>query len=74
MLPGDPLVHLHLRVPLANGRDLSIVHACGRVLSSEVRDGDMQLEVELPESIARQLQDFVPADVELTSTTRKSRV
>src|SRR6202043_3847068 len=30
VLPGDPLVHLHLRVPLANGRDLSIVHACGR--------------------------------------------
>jgi GTPase len=73
VLPGDPLVHLHLRVPLANGRDLSIVHACGRVLSSEVRDGDMQLEVELPESIARQLREFVPAELELTSTTRKSR-
>src|SRR6201998_2347316 len=71
VLPGDPLVHLHLRVPLANGRDLSIVHACGRVLSSEVRDGDMQLEVELPESIARQLRQFV-ASPELAGSAKKS--
>ncbi len=58
-LPGDPLVRLHLRVPLAKGRDLSIIHACGRVLSSKVQDGHMQLEAELPESVARQLQEFV---------------
>ena len=59
VLPGDPLVHLHLRVPLANGRDLAIIHACGRVLSSEVQDGHMHLEAEVPESVARQLQEFV---------------
>ncbi len=59
VLPGDPLVRLRLNVPLSNGRDLSIIHACGRVLSSEVQDGHMQLEAELPESVARQLQEFV---------------
>jgi GTP-binding protein HflX len=58
VLPGDPLVHLHLRVPLGNGRDLAMVHAGGRVLSSEVQDGHMRIEAELPESIARQLQEF----------------
>jgi GTP-binding protein HflX len=57
VLPGDPLVHMRLRVPLGNGRDLAMVHAGGRVLSSEVEDGHMQIEAELPESIARQLQE-----------------
>jgi GTP-binding protein HflX len=59
VLPGDPLVHLRLRLPLANGRDLSIIHACGRVLHSEVEDGHMHVEAELPESIARQMREFV---------------
>jgi len=59
VLPGDPLVHAHLRIPLANGRDLAIVHACGRVLSSEVQDGHMQVEAELPESVARQMHEFM---------------
>jgi GTPase len=59
VLPGDPLVRLQLNVPLANGRDLAIIHACGRVLSSEVQDGHMHVDAELPESVARQLQEFV---------------
>jgi GTP-binding protein HflX len=59
VLPGDPLVHLNLQIPLADGRDLAIVHACGRVLNSEVVDGHMKLEAEVPESIARQLTEFV---------------
>jgi GTP-binding protein HflX len=61
VLPGDPLVHLRLRLPLANGRDLAIIHACGRVLNSEVQDGHMRLDAEVPESIARQLREFVDA-------------
>jgi GTP-binding protein HflX len=59
VLPGDPLVRMQLNVPLANGRDLAIIHACGRVLSSEVQDGHMHVDAELPESVARQLQEFV---------------
>jgi GTP-binding protein HflX len=58
VLPGDPLVRMQLNVPLANGRDLAIIHACGRVLSSEVQDEHMQVEADLPESIARQFQEF----------------
>jgi GTP-binding protein HflX len=61
VLPGEPLVHVHLRMPLANGRDLAIVHACGRVLNTEVQDGHMHVDAELPESVARRLQDFVEA-------------
>jgi GTP-binding protein HflX len=59
MMPVDPLVHLHLRIPVSDGRHLSLVHACGRVLQSQVLDGHMDIEAELPESLARRLEDFV---------------
>jgi GTP-binding protein HflX len=58
VLPVDPMLHLQLQIPLADGRHLSLVHACGRVLRSEVLDGHMHLDAELPESVARQLDDF----------------
>ena len=58
-LPVDPLVHLNLRIPVSDGRHLSLVHACGRVLNSKILDNHMYLEVELPESFARRLEDFV---------------
>jgi GTP-binding protein HflX len=59
LMPVDPLVHLHLRIPVSDGRHLSLVHACGRVLQSQVLDGHMAIEAELPESLARRLEDFV---------------
>jgi GTP-binding protein HflX len=59
VMPVDPLVRLHLRIPISDGRHLSLVHACGRVLHSEVLDGHMDLDAELPESLARRLEDFV---------------
>jgi GTPase len=65
VMPVDPLVRLRLRIPISDGRHLSLVHASGRVLHSEVLDGHMDLDAELPESLARHLQDFVspPAKV-----------
>ena len=59
MMPVDPLVHLHLRIPVSDGRHLSLVHACGRVLQSQVLDGHMDIKAELPESLARRLEDFI---------------
>src|ERR1700728_1957948 len=59
MMPVDPLVPLPLRIPFSDGRHLSLVHACGRVLQSRVSDGHMDIEAELPESLARRLEDFV---------------
>jgi GTP-binding protein HflX len=55
----DPLVRLRLRMPVADGRHFSLVQARGRVLHSEVIDGDLLLEAELPQSAARRLQEFV---------------
>jgi GTPase len=58
-LPSDPVVRLRLRMPLADGRHLSLVQSRGRVFKAEVLDGYYMLEAELPESAARQLQKFV---------------
>ena len=57
-MPVDPLVRQQLRIPVSDGRHLSIVHACGRVLRSEIDDGHFLLETELPESLARKLAEF----------------
>jgi 50S ribosomal subunit-associated GTPase HflX len=63
-LPVDPLVHLQLRVPLSDGRHLSLVYACGRVLQSEVVENHLHLDAELPQSLARQMEEFVLAPLE----------
>ncbi len=55
-LPVDPVVRLELRLPLADGRTLALVHALGRVLHSAVEDSHMKLEAELPISVARRLR------------------
>jgi len=55
-LPVDPVVRLELRLPLADGRTLALVHALGRVLHSVVEDSHMKLEAELPVSVARRLR------------------
>jgi len=55
-LPVDPVLTLSLRMPLAEGRTLALVHALGRVLHSEVEDSHMLLEAEVPVSIARRLK------------------
>jgi GTPase len=55
-LPIDPVVTLTLRLPLAEGRTLALVHALGRVLRSEVEDSHMLMDAEVPASIARRLR------------------
>jgi GTPase len=58
-MPVDPLVRRQLRIPVSDGRHLSFVHACGRVLHSEILDGHFLLDAELPESLARKLVGLV---------------
>jgi GTP-binding protein HflX len=55
-LPVDPVVTLSLRLPLAEGRTLALVHALGRVLHSEVEDSHMAMDAEVPVSIAKRLR------------------
>jgi GTPase len=55
-LPIDPVVSLSLRLPLAQGRTLALIHALGRVLHSEVEDSHMTMDAEVPASIAKRLR------------------
>ena len=56
-LPLDPIVKLSLHMPLSEGRSLALIHALGRVLHSEVTsETHMDLEAEVPQSIARRLK------------------
>jgi GTP-binding protein HflX len=60
MMPVDPLVRLSLRVPASDGRTLALVHALGRVLRWQTDDSELLLEAEVPASLARRLEPFVP--------------
>lgn len=55
-LPLDPVVKIELRLPLADGRTLALVHALGRILQSVVEDSHMRVEAELPVSVVRRLR------------------
>src|SRR5258708_32816782 len=55
-LPVDPVVTLSLRLPLAEGRTLALIHALGRVLHSSVEDSHMTMDAEVPASIARRFR------------------
>jgi GTP-binding protein HflX len=61
-MPVDPLVRLRLRLPVSDGRTIAMVHACGRVLHSQVEDGHFCLDAEIPESLARRLNAPAPAN------------
>jgi len=55
-LPVDPTVTLSLRLPLADGKTLALLHALGKVLHSEVDDSHMRLEAEVPVSVVQKLR------------------
>jgi GTP-binding protein HflX len=55
-MPTDPVVSLSMRLPLAEGRTLALIHALGRVLRSEADDSHMRLDAEVPTSIAKRLR------------------
>jgi len=58
-MPVDPTVRLRLHVPLSDGHTLALVYAGGRVVASEVRDSQLWIEADIPESLARRLRDFL---------------
>ena len=55
-MPVDPLLTLSIRLPLAEGRTLAMIHALGRVLRSEIDDSHMRLDAEIPSSVAKRLR------------------
>jgi GTP-binding protein HflX len=55
-MPTDPVETLSIRLPLAEGRTLAMIHALGRVLHSEIDDSHMRLDVEIPMSVVKRLR------------------
>jgi GTP-binding protein HflX len=71
VMPVDPMVHVHLRVPTTDGRNLSLVHAGGQIIHTEMNEKFIDFEAELPESLARRLEDFT-FDPSSASKTREA--
>ena len=55
LLPVDPIVRVRLHLPVSDGRRLALIQACGRILRFEVLDGRLEIDAELPESVARRV-------------------
>ena len=59
LIAEDPVHRVHLRVPQSEGKALAALDAKSVVLAREYRDGNVELEVQAPESLLRRLKQFV---------------
>ncbi len=57
-MPVDPLTRLTLRIPICDGRNLALIQAGGRILHSELTEDHLLIEAEIPQSLARKLEQF----------------
>jgi GTP-binding protein HflX len=57
-LQVDPLQRLRIRVPQSEGKLLAEIEARARVLKRAYRDSNVSMELEAPESLARNLRRF----------------
>ncbi len=59
MLQGDALSRVKLRVPQREGKALAMLEGSARVFSREYRDGFVELDAQVPESVLRKVRLFV---------------
>jgi len=59
MLQQDALSRVKLSVPQREGKALALLEASARVFSREYRDGFVDLDAQVPESVLRKLTPFV---------------
>jgi GTP-binding protein HflX len=57
----DPVQHVRLRIPQADGKALALLDAKAKVFSREYSDGYVELDVQAAESILRRMKSFVVA-------------
>ena len=55
----DPIQRVHLSVPQSEGRALAMLDARSVVLSRHYRDGFVDLEAQVPESLLRRMKSFI---------------
>jgi GTPase len=58
-LSDDATRRVRLRIPQTEGKALAMLEARGRIYSREYKDGSVELEAEVPESVARKLKGWV---------------
>ena len=59
MLQEDALSRVRLRVPQREGKALALLEGSARVFSRQYRDGFVDLEAQVPESVLRKVRPFV---------------
>jgi GTP-binding protein HflX len=59
MLSEDATSRVRLRVPQKEGKALALLEARSRIYSREYVDGAVELEAEMPESVARKMRAWV---------------
>jgi GTP-binding protein HflX len=57
VLPLDPLVRATLHLPAGDGATLALLHEFGRVLATRYDGEECDVDVEIPESLSRRLED-----------------
>ena len=59
MLVEDPISRVRLRIPQEQGKVLSLLESRARILSRRYREGIVELQVDAPESVVRQVKPWV---------------
>jgi len=59
MLAEDAVSRVRLRVPQKEGKALAMLEARSRIYSRQYKDGAVELEAEIPESLARRVREWV---------------
>jgi GTP-binding protein HflX len=60
VLPLDPIVRAHFRLPAGGGSTLATLHEFGRVLQTKFEADYCDVEADIPESLERRLRHFEP--------------
>ncbi len=59
LIAQDPVRRVHLRVPQSEGKALAALEAKAVIFSREYREGNVELDVQAPESLLRAMKSFV---------------
>jgi 50S ribosomal subunit-associated GTPase HflX len=58
-LSEDSTSRVRLRIPQKEGKALAMLEARSRIYSRKYNDGSVELEAEMPESLARRVREWV---------------
>jgi GTP-binding protein HflX len=59
VLSEDSTSRVHLRIPQKEGKALAMLEAGSRIYSREYKDGAVEMEAEVPESLARRVKEWL---------------